>query len=249
MADSRSRSGWSYWLPICLGGLLIGLMASFPLGVVWPYPIPPSATVCMNGSEQIRLYGLTLPFHCMVTFMFTQPLVWSSYLIAGGLFGLLAHSLTQRGSRIFLAGVGAIGFLFAGLVGSQFGDRLRLPGGIALHFAVTSFLVSFTFGIAIGLSLRTQGLFWRAIVGGVVTALAYFFTALVLYGSTQSTAVAKSLSVIWRPIGPMMVTVLISNLVAGTIGGASILFLFTSPPGAACDPAREKAANPVSSNG
>jgi hypothetical protein len=230
-----------YWLLILLGGLLIGLTASLPLAVVWPYPKPLPESICVYGGEKIRLGSLTLPFHCMVTFMFIQPLVWCSFLVSGALFGLLAQILVGSGSRIRVAAVGGGTFLVAAFVGGQVVDILPNPdthffvSGVAPPFAIMSFIVSFTFVLAIGLVLSIRGLAWRAIVVAVATALSYFLTAWFLYGFNFAALgpghepLAGLLHETWRPMGPMMKTILISNFVAGTIGGSTLLFLFGIP--------------------
>lgn len=240
-----------YWLFILLGGLLIGLAASLPLAVVWPYPNPPPESVCIFGGEKIRLGGVTLPFHCIATFMFVKPLVWCSFLSAGGLFGLLAHKLSSQGSRILVALVGSLSFLLASFIGGQVVDTLPnadIPSpfpdmpilffaSTAIPFAIMSFGVSLAFALAIGLGLRTRGLLWRALVAAIVTAICYWLVAWILLGHAvmlfshdpTTPPLADSLPELGRPMGPMMKTTLISNLIAGTIGGSTILFLFTVP--------------------
>ena len=155
-------SQWRNPLLIFVGGLLIGFAASFPLAIIWPYPVPPSLSVCVNGGEQIRLGGIRFPFHCMAAYMFIQPLVLSGFLAAGALFGLIAQRLTDRGSHGMAALIGGVTLFVAVFSGAQMVDRLPLPPNlpflqpsIAQPFTISVFMISFVFTLAIGLVLHT----------------------------------------------------------------------------------------------
>lgn len=240
----------SNWLLILLGGLLIGLAASLPLAVVWPYPHAPPPSICVDNGEKIRFVGIVFPFHCIPAFMFVRPLVWGSFLAAGAFFGPLAYKLTGHGSRILAVAVGGFSFLIASFIGSQVVDRLprallhpmdELPilflSSTGPEFSIMSFGVSLAFALAIGLALRTRGLLWRALTAAVTTAICYWLAVWILLGHAPMLfthdptmpPLADSLPELGRPMGPMMKTTLISNFIAGTIGGSTILFLFTVP--------------------
>jgi len=232
---------------ILVGGLLIGLTASLPLAIVWPYPVPPPAALCVNAGAAIRLFGIVLPLGCPPVYMFLQPLVWGSWIATGALVGLIAHRLAGRGSRILVAALGGFSFLVAGFIGSQVVDTLpnvdilpnmdRFPimflSDIGIPFAIMTFGVSLTFALAVGLALRVRGLLWRAFLAAVVTGICYYVVTWILMGHavmlvTQDPTtppLADSLPAFGRPMGPMIKTVTLSNLIAGTVGGWAILIL------------------------
>jgi hypothetical protein len=228
---------------ILLGGLLIGLAAGLTLAVVWPYPPLPESTICVYHGRQIHLGNMMFPERCLPTFMFFQPLVWGSFLTAGALFGLLAHKLTGRGSRIPVVAVGGFSFLLASFVGGEVVATIPTPelpiffsGSTADPFAIMVFGLSLTFALAIALALRTRGLLWRALAAAAVTAICYWLVAWLLFGHGNMlwnpdptiTPLINSLSELGRPMGPMMKTTFISNFIAGTIGGWATLVLLTT---------------------
>jgi hypothetical protein len=245
-ADDSKRK---HLLMILLGGLLIGLAASVPLAMVWPYPTPPPESICLYGGLKTRLGGITFPFHCSAAVMFVQPLVWCSFLIGGGIFGLIAHKLVGRGSRNLVVGLGALSFFIASFAGSQVVDRLpralvlpisEIPvlfaSSIEPEFSIMSFGVSLTFALAIGLALRTRGLLWRALLAATVTAICYWLVAWVLFGNANTLwnheltlpPLVENLPALGRPMGPFMKTVLIGNFIARTSGGWATLVLLTT---------------------
>jgi hypothetical protein len=221
-------------LLICIGGLLIGIAASFPLGIVWPfppYPEPLTPQLCPNGGEQIRVGGVIFPFFCASAYMFIQPLVWGSFLLAGALFGLIAQRLAGRGSAALAALTGGVILLVAAFFGGQWVDRIPNPSippfeesEIARRFSFMVFGISLLFAAAIGLVLRTPGLWWRAPAAATVTAVTYLLVAVSLYRDAP-TPLMDFFPAVERPMGNMMKTVLTSNLLAGTIGGWMILIL------------------------
>ena len=232
---------------ILLGGLLIGLAASLPLGIALPYPDLPPAGSCIYGTgtnpvERIRLAGVLLPLPCMPTFMFIQPVVWGSFLAAEAVFGLIAYRLAGRGSQILAALLGGFSFLVASFIGSQVVTRLPAPelpvffsSSTADPFAIMVFGLSLTFALAIGLALRTRGLLWRAFAAATLTAMCYWLVAWILLGhavmiwshDATTPPLVHNLPDFGRPIGPMMKTTLISNLIAGMFGGWVTLILLT----------------------
>jgi hypothetical protein len=227
------ESRWLHPLLIFLGGLLIGIVASLPLGISWPYPVPPSLSICVNEGEYIRLGGIRFPFHCMAAYLFIQPLMLSSFLAAGALFGFIAQRLADRGSPGLAALIGGVTLFIAAFSGAQMVDRLPLPPNlpilqpsIAQPFAMVVFLISFIFTLAIGWVLHTPRLIWRALIAATVSGLTYMFIAYALY-HTGPTPLAQLLPTAGRPMGNMMKTVVTSNLIAGTVGGWTILLLLS----------------------
>ena len=226
-----------YWLLIGMGGLLIGIAASFPLAVILAYSNPISR--CIDNFILIRFGAKFHLLPCMPTVIWIRPLVWGSFLTAGALFGLTAHDLVRVGSRILVAIVGGGLFLVASFFGAEIVPRLPSPelpilfeSSTAFPFAMMSFGVSFIFALAIGLALRTRGILWRALIAGTVTGICYWLVAWILFGhavmlfshDVTTPPLALSLPEMGR-LGPMMKTTLISNFIAGTIGGSATLYL------------------------
>lgn len=241
-SDFQGRWGL-HSLLILLGGLLIGLAASIPLALIWPYPVPPSLEVCVDGGEQIRLGGtLVLPFHCMAAYMFIQPLVWGSFLVAGALFGFIAQRLANEGSPWLAALVASVTLFVAAFSGAQMVDRLPLPPNlpflqpsIAQPFAIIVSMISLVFTLVLGFVLHIRHLLPRALIVAMVSGLTYMVIGYSLY-HTGPTPFAELLPTPGRPLGNMMKTVAVSNLIAGTVGGWTILLLLRRADGARLDP-------------
>lgn len=245
-SDSTYDRNMGRALPI-LGGLLVGLAASLPLALAWPEAMRPPVGICLfgteaNPAERIWLDGLILPLPCMPTFLFMRPPVWFSFLGAGVVFGLIAHRLAGSGSRGLLAAVGGVLFLGLSYLGVLFVPRmpsLELPGflssGVAEPFALMIFAISLLFALAFGLALHTSGWFWRALLAATLTALCYWFVMWFLLGrgvmlwshDPTTPPFAHSLPDLGNGMGAMMKTTLISNLIAGTVGGWGTLLLLT----------------------
>ncbi|HET9587583.1 MAG TPA: hypothetical protein VFO91_02230 [Anaerolineales bacterium] len=230
---------------LLLGGLLIGLATSLPLAVAWPDAMRPPVAICLFGTEtnpmeRIWVRGRIIPLPCMPTFLFMQPAVWVSFLGAGCVFGLIARNMAERGSRRLLAALGGLSFFLLGYLGTLFVPRIPIPelplpfsGGVAESFAIMIFGISFVFALVLGLALRPPGLLWRPFVAAAATAVSYWFVTWLLLGRavtiwTQdptTAPLAHSLPALGNGMGPMMTTILLANLVAGTIGGCITLAL------------------------
>ena len=233
---------------LLLGGLLIGLAASLSLAVAWPNAMRPPVGVCLFGTEanpmeRIWVKGRIIPLPCMPTFLFIQPAVLVSFLGAGIVFGLIAYELTQRGSRWVPAVLSAFCLILLSYLGTLFVPRIRAPelplpfsSGVAEPFALMIFGISFIFALALGLALRTPGFLWRALVDAAVTALCHWLVIWLLLGRavmiwTQDPTtppLADGLPALGNGMGRMMMTILIGNLVSGTIGGWVTLALLTA---------------------
>ena len=235
-----------------LGGLLIGLATSLPLAVGWHDAVRPPVGVCLFGTEEnpferIWFRGWVFPLPCLPTLLFVQPAVWGSFLGAGIVFGLLAHDLagasSARGARLRLAALGGACLLILSILGTLVvsripGPALPLPfsSPAGVPFAVMVFGVSFVFALVLGIALRRRGWLWRAFLAAAVTALAYWLVIELFLGravmiwihDAVAPPLAHSLPLLGNGMGPMMKTVLIGNLVAGTIGGWLTLGLLTS---------------------
>jgi hypothetical protein len=236
---------------LLLGGWLIGLTASLPLAVAWPHAMSAPADACLHGSEtnpidRIRLAGIVLPLPCMPTILFIQPPMWGGFLGAGIVFGLIAGKLAEsrsgRDSQRLLAALGGFSLLVMSYLGSLLVPRISglavsriLSNGVAEPFALMIFGISFVFALALGLALRTPGLLWRALVSAAATAACHWFVIWVLLGDpamiwgqdTATAPLAHSLPHLGNEMGPMLRTMLISNLISGTIGGYVTLALLT----------------------
>jgi hypothetical protein len=231
---------WMRLVLILLGGLLIGFAASLPLAVSWPFPNGLSG--CFDDIFLLRLAGKFFALPCMPTSLFVQPLVWSSFIAAGALFGLLARQLAVTGSRIFVAATGGISFFVTVYLGAQVVTRLpnpelpiQLESSFGFPFAIMSFGVSFLFALAIGLTLHTSGWLWKAFAAALVTGICYWLVVWILHGhaimllnqDATTRPLADSLPSFGRLLGPMTKTVVISNFIAGTIGGWTTLVLLS----------------------
>jgi hypothetical protein len=107
---------------------------------------------------------------------------------------------------------------------------LLLSRGVAEPIALMTFGIAFVFAFALG--LHTPGFVWRALVAALVTGGCYWFVMWFLLGHSAmiwnpdpTPPFAHRLPDLGNGMGPMMKTVLISNLIAGAIGGWATLFL------------------------
>jgi hypothetical protein len=246
-SGSADRNAARPVLLLLLGGLLIGLAASLPLAVGWPDAMRPSVGVCLFGTEaepfeRIWIRGRIIPLPCLPTFLFTRPAVWGGFLGAGVLFGLIARERAGRGSRGLAAALGGLSLLLLSYLGMVFVPRLTalalppvLSNGVAEPFALMIFGIVFPLALAIGLALRTPGVLWRAFAAAAATALCYWLVIWFFLGPAvriwdpdpAPPPFAHRLPAPGNGMGPMMTTVLVANLVAGTIGGWVTLALLT----------------------
>ena len=234
-----------------LGGLLIGLGTSLPLAVGWQDAMRPPVGICLSGTEanpmeRIWVRGRIFPLPCGPTFLFVQPAVGGSFVGAGIVFGLLAHQLagrsSARGSKVLAAVLGGSCLLLLSYLGMLFVVRIpefELPPsfshGVAEPFALMIFGIVFVFAFALGLALRTPGFVWRALIAAGVTALFHWAVTWLLLDRAVTLQIhdpavlplADSLPDLGNGMGRMMMTILSSNLVAGTIGGSVTLWLVT----------------------
>jgi hypothetical protein len=233
---------------LMLGGLLIGLAASLPLAAIWPdVSIPPASDCLIQGAtnpvERIRLAGKVLPLPCMPTLIFIQPAVCGGFLGAGLVFGLIAHQLAGRGSKLLLSALGGFSFLFLSFLGSLAvpriaGPDLALPlsSGVAEPFAIMTFGIAFLFALSMGLALRTPGILWRALVIAAAAGLCQWLVMWLLLGRSvmiwthdpTTPPLADSLPRLGNEMGPMLTTTMIGNLISGTIGGWVTLALLAA---------------------
>jgi hypothetical protein len=234
-------------LLLLLGGLLIGLAASLPMGAAWPEAMRPPVGVCLFGTEanpfeRIWIRGRVFSLPCLPTFLFLRPAVWLSFLGAGLVFGLIARERAGGGSRGLPAALGGLSLLMLSYLGMVFVPRLTalemplvLSNGIAEPFALMIFGIVFPFALAIGLALRPPGVLWRAFAAAAATGLCYWLVLWFLLGpavriwSPDPAALpfAHRLPAPGNGMGPMMRSILVANLVAGTIGGWVTLAFLT----------------------
>jgi hypothetical protein len=268
LTTARQRS-----LLLYLGGLLIGLATSLPLAVGWPDAMHPQMGVCLFGTEanpmeRIWIRGRIFPLPCMPTFLFAQPAVGGSLVGAGIVFGLLAYELagrspsSGRGARVLAAALGGSCLLILSYLGMLFVPRLSgleplfaLPSSVAQPFALMAFGIASVFAFALGLALRTPGVVWRALVAAMATALAHGAVTWLLLDRAMTLqthdpaalTLSHSLPALGNGMGRMMTTILISNLVGGTIGGCVTLWAVTGQR----SPARERreGQRPVTEHG
>jgi hypothetical protein len=221
---------------LLLGGLLIGLATSLPLAVVWPDAMEPPFGVCLFGTEanpqeRIWLDGTIIPLPCMPTFLFVRPAVLVGFLGAGAVFGLIARRLAGGGSSVLLAVLCSFSLLILSFLGAWLVPRLTsqelspfLSSGVAGPFAAMIFGIVFPFALLVGLMLRTPGSLWRAFLAAAATALCYWTVMWLLLGQAPASdagaaSLAARLPKLGNGMGPMMTTVLVGNLIAGTMGG------------------------------
>jgi hypothetical protein len=215
----------------------------------------PNINFCVNGGEgtyfgamilSFRVhFTLPLQFNCLAIFLFAKPLMWLSFFVAGAVFGLFAFRLVENGSPTRAALYGGVAFLVASFIGSNMvpglpnPDLFPLPfsSAFGIPFAIMSFVIAFIVAITLGLVLRTHGLLWRALVAAAVTGICYWLVVWILHDhfvmlwthDATTPPLVDSVPDAWRPMGPMIKTIIISNFIAGTIGGWATLALLTIP--------------------
>jgi hypothetical protein len=237
-------------LPLMLlGGLLIGLATSLPLAVGWVAASDPPVGVCLFGTEanpeeRVWFRGRIFPLPCLPTFLFIQPAVAGGFLGAGIAFGLIAHRLAGRGSGALAAGLGGATLFLLSYLGMWAVPGIPAPemplllsSGVAEPFAFLTFGIAFVIALALCLALRTPGFLWRALVAAAATGSSHWLVTWLLLGHAvmlwthdpTSPPLADSLPALSNGMGPMMGTILLANLVAGTIGGWVTLRLLATP--------------------
>ncbi|MGE5072364.1 MAG: hypothetical protein ACM3MF_02970 [Anaerolineae bacterium] len=231
---------------------MIGLSSSLPLAAAWPFPTGLSESEC-TGDGQSAYFAtqfsswmphIRLPVapSCVSLHVFVQPVVWAGLIGAGIVFVLLAQRLTAYRANAWAAVPGGLVLLVAAYIGSELVPRIPNPdfflpvflmSGLAEPFATMVFGIALVFAITVGVTVRVRSVLWKALAAALITGLCYWLASWVLHGhlimlwthDPASPPIVNGLAGIGRPMGPMIKTVVISNFIAGTVGGAATLWL------------------------
>ena len=222
---------------VAVMGLLLGLAVGAPLWLTFPAP-QHLIQHCAREAATWSMGGAALPLDCPAAYALSRPTVVPPLLLAGGLFGALAHRRARRGAPGAVPLVGAVGLVLVTFGGAQLvtwlaepvralyaawplGAATLLAPGVYLPstFAAAAACAAGAFALAVGVALGRRDAWWVAVVVLAVTGLAYALLGMAVWQPMHT------LSPVGRPPSPMFQTVCLCNTVAGALGAGTALAL------------------------